>query len=157
MDVEGHVAFIPIHVAYPDGTVARPNDPLPLPGKRVRQQLFEDLEAMGEKIGATMPHLSRYLPRTLWPATGATYEYVKDFVDRVSPAMYIRCVDKGTGILWAFCRHWVWGGYCKSSSNTKVTPMRVSLKPQRSKPSNRPLHTGGGNIIKRGGSPSSIS
>ena len=23
--------------------------------------------------------------------------------------MYIRCVDKGTSILWAFRRHWVWG------------------------------------------------
>ena len=49
VDVEGHVAFIPIHMTYPDGTVARPNDSLPLPGKRVRQQLFKDLEAMGEK------------------------------------------------------------------------------------------------------------
>ena len=26
-----------------------------------------------------------------------------------TPPMYIRCVDKGTGILWAFWRHWVWG------------------------------------------------
>ena len=35
VDVEGHVAFIPIHITYPNGTIARPNDPLPLPGKRV--------------------------------------------------------------------------------------------------------------------------
>ena len=109
IEIEGHLAFVPIHISYPNGITARPNDPLTLPGNTVRKRLMRDLQTMGEKIGATVPHLTRYLPRDLWPETGSTLKYIEQFVQRVSPAMYIRCVDKGTGVMWAFCRHWVWG------------------------------------------------
>ena len=105
--IEGHIALVPIHITYPDGTIARPNDPLPLPGKSVRKRLMKDLTAIAEQIGTFLPHLSRYLPRDLWPELGATAKYVQQFVERVSLAMYIRCVDKGTGILWASGHHWV--------------------------------------------------
>ena len=109
IEIEGHLALVPIHISYPNGTTARPNDPLPLPGNTVRKRLMRDLQAMGEKIGASIPHLNRYLPWDLWPETGSTLKYSEQFVQRVSPAMYIRCVDKGTGVMRAFCRHWVWG------------------------------------------------
>ena len=35
-------------------------------------------------------------------------KYVRQFVKRVSPVLYIRCVDNGVGVLWAFCRNWMW-------------------------------------------------
>ena len=105
VDVKGLVASIPLDFTYPGGTVGCPSDPLALPNKCVRQRLFKDLEGMGEKIGASMPHLPRYLPRTLWSETRASYKDVKQFLECVSPAMYIPCVDKGTRFLWAFCLH----------------------------------------------------
>ena len=108
IEIEGHLAFVPIHITYPNGTTARPNEPLPHPGNSVRKCLMRDLQAMGERIGATVPHLTRYLPRDLWPETGSTPKYIEQFVRRVSPAMYIRCVYKGTRVMWAFFRHWVW-------------------------------------------------
>ena len=39
IEIEGHLAFVPIHMCYPDGTTVRPNDPLPLPGNSVRKHL----------------------------------------------------------------------------------------------------------------------
>ena len=33
---DGHIALIPSHIPYPNGLLGRPNDPLPLPGPRVR-------------------------------------------------------------------------------------------------------------------------
>ena len=96
IEIEGHLAFVPININYPDGTSARPSDPLPLPGNSVRKRLMKDLQAMGKRIGATVPRLTCYLPRDLWPEIGSTLKYIEQFVQRVSLAMYIRSVDKGT-------------------------------------------------------------
>ena len=104
--IHGHVAFVAVHITYASGATARPNDPLSLPRHRIRQRLINDLTAMGEVIGATILPLTRYLPQ---PKIGSTLKYLEQFVERISRAMYICCVNKGTGILWAFCRHWVWG------------------------------------------------
>ena len=99
VEIEGHLAFVPIHISYLDGSVARPDDPLPLPGNSVRKRLYKDLMAMGERIQVTVPHLTRFLPRDLWLETGSTMKYIERFIQRVSLAMYIRYVDKGTGVI----------------------------------------------------------
>ena len=64
MIIEGHVAFVPVHVIYLDGTVARPNDPMPLPGHKIKQSMIRDMETMAEKIGATAPPSHDTFPKT---------------------------------------------------------------------------------------------
>ena len=57
-----------------------------------------DLENMAEKNRSHRPPLQRLLPKDLWPESGSKLKYVTQFVNRVSTSMYIRYVDKGTGV-----------------------------------------------------------
>ena len=70
--VDGHLVLIPVQFALSDGSLARPNDPLPLPGSKVRSQLIKDLTAVAEQISAEMPDVHRMLPHSLWSEIGAT-------------------------------------------------------------------------------------
>ena len=120
--IDGHVALCPIAIPYHDGSTARPNDPLPLNGHKVRQQLLQDLTTMAHQIGATLPPPLTYLPPALWPESGARLRSVVQLADQVTKHFYVRIVDKGVGVMWGFCRHWVWGVLQKFLADEGYTP-----------------------------------
>ena len=74
--IDGHVALVPIHIPYPDGSTARPNDPLPLPGQGVRDQVIKDLTQLATQIGAVNRPVHQ-LPHSLWPKTGSKLKYIR--------------------------------------------------------------------------------
>ena len=107
--IDGHLALIPLLIPFPDGTKARPTDPLPLPGNKVRDRLLKDITTMAPHISTTLPPLHCLLPPPLWPETGTKLHYISNYAARITKHFYLRIVDKGVGVLWAFRRHWVWG------------------------------------------------
>ena len=82
--IDGHIALVPIHIPYPDGSIARSNDPLPLPSTSSLRMALDRHELEICTLG-----LSNML----------VWHYI---------SVVCRCVDKGVGGLWAFCRHWMW-------------------------------------------------
>ena len=64
---------------------------------------------MASHISATLLPLHRLLPPPLWPETGTKLHYISNYVARITKLFYVRLVDKGVGVLWAFCGHWGWG------------------------------------------------
>ena len=102
--IDGHIAYTPLWVPA-SNTYARPNDPLPLRGSSVRTQLLSNLRKMAEQIGASLPPLELMLPDSLWPESSRVLTQVRRFAKSVCQSHYVRIVDKGVGVLWAFCRH----------------------------------------------------
>ena len=105
--IQGHVAYTP-HLLPCEGTYLRPNDPLPLKGSKVRAQLIKGLTKCADQLGANLPPLHLHLPHSLWPETGSALHTTRLFAVVVSESHYVRIVDKGIGVMWAFCKHWVW-------------------------------------------------
>ena len=124
--IDGHVAYTPLWVPTSD-IYARPNDPLPLRGSSVRSQLLSDLKKMADQIGASLPLLELMLPDSLWPETGHKLTQVRKFAKSVCQSHYVRIVDKGVGVLWAFCRHWVWGIIQQFLKSEGYTPSPKTL------------------------------
>ena len=106
--IEGHLAIVPGAIPFPDGTLARPNDPLPLPGDKVRKKLMKDRGTVAQQISATLAHLRCFLPSSLWPETGTRVKYITDYAAGITQHFYVRIVDKGVGVMWAFCHHCSW-------------------------------------------------
>ena len=109
MEIEGHKALIPISVTDTTGNPLRPNDSLPLAGPKVRAQLFKDITKIADQIGATLPNLHRLLPPSLWVESGTNSRHVDAKAQRISDSHYVRIVVKGVGVMWGFCKHWMWG------------------------------------------------
>ena len=106
--IEGHVALIPVTLRDMKSQPLRPNDSLPLTGSKVRTKLFRDLEQIAKQINATLPNLHEALPPTLWPENGSLYRHVQTEAKHISSSHYVRIVDKGVGVMWGFCKHWMW-------------------------------------------------
>ena len=104
--IDGHLALVPLMIPFSDGKEARPNDPLPLPGKKVRERVLKDISTVATHISATLPPLHRLLSPPLWPETGTRLRYISNYAARIMQHFYVRIVDKGVGVLWTFC-HWV--------------------------------------------------
>ena len=49
--------------------------------------------------------LHLHLPHSLWPETGSPLHTTRLFAAVVSESHYVRIVDKGVGVMWAFCKH----------------------------------------------------
>ena len=108
IEIEGHKALIPVHVESLDATTLRPNDPLPLKGTKVRARLFKDITKIAGQIGAEVPNLEHMLPSTLWCESGSTVRHVEQQATAICASHYVRIVDKGVGVMWGFCRQWMW-------------------------------------------------
>ena len=66
------------------------------------------LNRFASQVGGTVPNLDTMLPRDLFGERGALLHKVRSTVEELSEHMYVRIVDKGAGVLWAFCKHWLW-------------------------------------------------
>ena len=77
--------------------------------------------------GASLPPLELMLPDSLWPETGHKLTQVRKFAKSVCQSHYVRIVDKGVGVLWAFCRHWVWGIIQQFLKSEGYTPSPKTL------------------------------
>ena len=126
--IDGHVALCPIAIPYHDGSTAGPNDPLPLNGHKVRQQLLQDLTTMAQQIGATLPPPLTYLPPALWPESGARLRPVVQLANQVTKHFYVRIVDKGVGVMWGF-----WPTGCGGSYRSFL-PMKATHLPPETLP-----------------------
>ena len=107
-EIEGHKALIPVHVQSLDATTLRPNDSLPLKGTKVRARLFKDITKIAGQIGAEVPNLQHMLPSTLWCESRSTVRHVEQQATAICASHYVRIVDKGVGVMWGFCRQWMW-------------------------------------------------
>ena len=96
-------------------------------GSSVRSQLLSDLKKMADQIGASLPPLELMLPDSLWPESGRKLTQVRKFAKSVCQSHYVRIVDKGVGVLWAFCRHWVWGIIQQFLKSEGYTPSPKTL------------------------------
>ena len=109
MEIEGHKALKPISVMDTTGNPLCPSDSLPLKGPKVRAQLLKDITKIADQIGAALPNLHRLLPPSLWVESGTNSRHVDAQAQRISDSHYNRIVDKGVGVMWGFCKHWLWG------------------------------------------------
>ena len=108
MEIDGHKALLPVWVRSHDGTILRPSDTIPIKGSSVRAQLIKDLQRIAQQVGAEVPHLQRMLPPSLWSESGNTLKIIEKQASDISASHYVRIVDKGVGVLWGFCKHWMW-------------------------------------------------
>ena len=107
--IDGHVALVPITVFYADGGVARPNNPLPLPGWVAKSQAVKAILKICSDPQLPCPNLPDALPRNLWPQSGDMLAYVRERANFVCESLYVKIVDKGVGVMWGFCEWWAWG------------------------------------------------
>ena len=109
MEIEGHKALIPITVTDTTRNPLRPNDSLPLKGAKVRAQLLKDITKIADQIGATLPNLHHMPTPSLWVESVTNSRHADAQAQRISDSHYVRIVDKGVGVMWGFCKHWMWG------------------------------------------------
>ena len=62
--IEGHLAFIPVHVNL-DGQPLRPSDSVPMLGSKVQWRLLTDLQRIAQRIGVSLPNVAYMLPPSL--------------------------------------------------------------------------------------------
>ena len=105
--IEGHLALIPVKI-HLRGKPLRPDDSIPMSGSKVRSRSLTDLQRIPHQIGASVPNLAGMLPLSLWPDSGSAVRSVQSQVTEISQSHYVRIVDKGVGMLWGFCEHWMW-------------------------------------------------
>ena len=108
MYTEGCPALIPVQLADGAGCVLRPKDPLPVTGRQARKAAVSALNRFASQVGGKLPNLDTMLPRELFGERSALLHSVRGKVEELSEHMYVRIVDKGAGVLWAFCKHWLW-------------------------------------------------
>ena len=107
--IHGHLALIPIAIPFPDGSVARPNEPSPSPVIKFVNACSRTSPQWQPKSLLLFPPLHRLLPPSLWPESGTRLHCISNYAARIIKHFYVHIVDKGAGVLSAFCRHWVWG------------------------------------------------
>ena len=138
LGVDGLLVLVRVKFPLSDRSLARPNDPLPLPGGKVRSQLIKDLVAVAEQISAELPDVHRMLPHSLWSEIGATLREARSTAQRICESQYVHIVDKGVEVMWGFRKHWMWGvleeflkkeGYikCTDTSETVAATVRIAI------------------------------
>ena len=106
--IDGHLALIPVQIQDLKGVALRPRDPLPVTGRRARRCAVRALSTFADQVQGKLPDLDVYLPDFLFPERGNLLFSVRRKVETIADHLVVRIVDKGTGELWGFCRHWLW-------------------------------------------------
>ena len=107
IDVDGHVALIPValHVGGHGGL--RPNDPVPIPGSEARKKAISRITTFCTHLNVPVPPLDTLLPPSLFPESGTLLRQLRRLSKFLASFQYTRIVDKGSGELWGFCSAWV--------------------------------------------------
>ena len=102
-----HHALIPVQLSF-NGQFLRPKDPLPITGEKARGKVRHGLRQLARTFSVACPNLTRALPIKYFPQKGEALDHVLSIFTPLTDLAYTRIVDKGAGIMWIFCRHWVW-------------------------------------------------
>ena len=108
IDVDGHVALVPVALNVGGHGDRRPNDPVPVPGHEAREKAISGINSFCTHLNIPIPPLNILLPNSLFPETGTLLRPLRCLSGFLASFQYIRIVDKGSGELWGFCSAWVW-------------------------------------------------
>ena len=113
--MDRHLGLVPIQISTLGGKILRPCDPLPISGLKAREMAMTAICAFAKQVGGKVPDLHISLPEFLFLETGPDLTHVQRIVDESSVSFYVRIVDKGPGVMWGFCKAWVWDTVCDFS------------------------------------------
>ena len=119
IDVNGHVALIPVALNVGGHGGLRPNDPMPIPGHEAPKKAISSITTFSTHLNVPVPPLDIVLPPSLFPKSGILMRQLRRLSKFLASFQYIRNVDKGSGELWGFCSAWVW---------EKVTEFMINAK-----------------------------
>ena len=138
INVDGHVALIPVALNVGGHGGLRPNDPVPVPGREAREKAISGITTFCTHLNVPVPPLDILLPPSLFPESGTLLRQLRRLSKFLASFQYIRIVDKGFGELWGFCSAWVWEKVTEfmtnQNSTTRVGP-RTSRQTQSGKQS----------------------
>ena len=108
LDVDGHVALVPVAMNVGGHGGLRPNDPIPIAGSEARKKAISGITTFCTHLNVLVPPLDTLLPPSLFPELGTLLRQLRRLSKFLASYQYTRIVDKGSGELWGFCSAWVW-------------------------------------------------
>ena len=122
IDMDGHIALVPVALNVGGHGGLRPNDPVPVPGHVARKKAISGIKTFCSHLDVPEPPLDILLPKSSFPEHGTLLRQLRRLSTFLASFQYLKIVDKGSGELWNFCSAWVW---------EKVTEFMVSEKFQQ--------------------------
>ena len=104
---DGHLCILPVSLTF-NGQTLSSKDPLPLSGASCRDTFIKDLENLARLLNVPLPNLECLLPRAIFSTSNDMLQYVQGIASQLSEVAIVRIVDKCPGVMWAFCRKWLW-------------------------------------------------
>ena len=108
LHIDGHAALLPAVFAVGGHENLRPNDPVPVPGRRARAQAVSGITDFCKHLQTAVPSLDTLLPMSLFPESGNLLAQLGRLSKFLSRSQHVRIVDKGAGEMWGFCAAWLW-------------------------------------------------
>ena len=105
IDVDGHVALVPVALNVGGHGGLRPNDPVPVPGHEAHDKAITGIKSFCTYLNVPVPPLDILLPNSLFPETETLLRQLRRLLAFLASFQYIRIIDKGSGELWGFCLH----------------------------------------------------
>ena len=96
IDIDRHVALVPVTITDDNDRVLRRRDPLPVPRRFATEQAVKGIKAFAWQVKGTSPPDSA-IPRETFPKTGALLTRVKRIAHKLPQDFTVRIVDKGAG------------------------------------------------------------
>ena len=110
-NVDGHYALLPVRIEH-QGARLRATDPLPCLGSRSRTQAVNSLAQLARTLHIqhtyTPTSIAKLLPPENWDRQPLLRHRVQNLARSLSSMACVRVADKGSTMLFAFCRQWVW-------------------------------------------------
>ena len=108
LDIDGHVALLPVNFRAVGHDSLRPNYPVPVPGSHTRDKAITGIKDFCRHLQVLVPDLDLLLPPSLFPESGNLLLQIRKLSRFLAKFQYIRVVDKGADEMWGFCPTWVW-------------------------------------------------
>ena len=107
IEVDGHLALIPVALNVGGHEGLRPNDPVPIPGSEAQKNAISGITTFCTHLHVPVPPLDILLPPSLFPESGTLLRQLRCLSKLLASFQWIRIVDKGSGEPWGFCSAWV--------------------------------------------------
>ena len=129
VNVAGHYALMPVHIEH-QGAPLRATDPLPCSGTRSRHQAVNSLAQLAHTLHIqhtyTPTSIAALLPPENWNREPLLRHKVQNLARSLSSMACVRVADKGSTMLFAFCRQWVWDETAQFLLSEKYDPRPLS-------------------------------
>ena len=122
LHIDGHAALLPAIFAVGGHENLRPNDPVPVPGRRARAQAVSGITDFCKHLQTAVPSLDTLLPMSLFPESGNLLAQLGRLSKFLSRSQHVHIVDKGAGEMWGFCAAWLWDQVEEFMRKEKFTP-----------------------------------